>query len=67
MDELTGLIDNRTFNSCSILISEITCPSYEDKVFSVSCKDCIYCRDISINHTRLKEIIPILLLRQEDE
>lgn len=68
MDELTGLIDNRTFDSCSILNSEITCPSSEDKIFfNVSCKGCIYCKDTSINHTRLKEIITILLLEQEDE
>lgn len=67
MNELTGLIDNSTSYSCTILNNEITCPSPEDKVFSVSCMDCIYCKDKSINHTRLKEIIPILLLRQEDE
>lgn len=62
MDELTGLIDANGYTICTTLYTEIPCPSSNVKVFTVSCNDCIYCKDNSINHTRLKELIPILLI-----
>ena len=67
MDELTGLLNSSTYSACKVLDTEIVCPCSEEEFYTVSCKDCINRNDISINHTRLKEIIPILILRQEDE
>lgn len=65
MDELTGLLNSNTCSSCKVLDTEIVCSYTEEEFYTVSCKDCIYRNDISINHTRLKDIIPILLLEEE--
>ena len=65
MDEITGLLNSSEHSACKILDTEIVCPYFEDRVYHVSCEDCIFRGDIFINHTRLKEIIPIILLEEE--
>ena len=63
MGELTGLLNSSEHSACKVLDTEIVCPySEEGEFFTIGCKDCIYRNDISINHTRLKELIPILLI-----
>lgn len=64
MNELERLLNTTSDSNCSAMSSEIVCPSYTKKElkYSVPCNRCIFHRQLSEKHTRLKEIIPILLI-----
>ncbi len=65
MDELTGLLNSNTCSSCKVLDTEIVCPYSEEEFYTISCTICIFHGQLSKEHVRLKEIIPILLLEEE--
>ena len=65
MNELKRLLTQlEEYITCTIANDRIRCPKAVLKNYPVYCDRCIYCASESPNHTRLKELIPILLLEE---
>ena len=65
MNELQGLlIESNEFNLCAIVNDRVKCPRAPSTNIIIPCRDCIYCTKYSPNHTKLIELIPILLLEE---
>lgn len=64
MNELKGLLTQEEYITCTIANERISCPREALETYSVFCDKCIYCASESHNHTKLKELIPILLLEE---
>lgn len=64
MNEIQGLLTTKEGYSCSILDDQTGCPRPTPNDYTISCDRCIYSTPDSLNHLRLKELIPILLLEE---
>jgi hypothetical protein len=64
MNELKGLLTQKNHRTCTVVNDRIRCPKAAIKNYPVYCDKCIYYATESYNHTKLKELIPILLLEE---